>query len=231
MVRDLATGSERTVDSTTGFTVVEGLSWSSDDTELAMSGVFKSGAGGTSPEALTRCPVRCADPGPRRAGLGYESSIRRLAHLALCRYRHVDGRTVPGLGNRPGRCREQPGRRLPAGAHHGAVGRSDDGADDEGGVLSLPCRPRHLRSSRRPGGVRAGGATAECLQRTRTDDDHHLVVGPGLCHLGLVVSLAEPSSSSLDTTSTRGQTARRAAWPPRSWPPPSWTRPPDSETS
>ncbi len=53
VVRDLATGSERTVDSTAGFTVVEGLSWSSDDTELAMSGVFESGAGGTSPEALT----------------------------------------------------------------------------------------------------------------------------------------------------------------------------------
>jgi len=52
VVRDLATGSERTVDSTTGFTVVQGLSWSSDDTELAMSGVFNSGTGGTSPEAL-----------------------------------------------------------------------------------------------------------------------------------------------------------------------------------
>ncbi len=53
VVRDLATGTERTVDSTVGFTVVEGLSWSTDDTELAMSGVFDSGAGGTSPQALS----------------------------------------------------------------------------------------------------------------------------------------------------------------------------------
>jgi len=45
VVRDLASGSEKTVDSTASFTLVEGLSWSSDDTELAMSGVFNSGAG------------------------------------------------------------------------------------------------------------------------------------------------------------------------------------------
>jgi hypothetical protein len=45
VVRNLASGSEKTVDSTAGFTIVQELSWSSDDTELAISGVFDSGAG------------------------------------------------------------------------------------------------------------------------------------------------------------------------------------------
>jgi hypothetical protein len=40
VVRDLATGSEQTVDTLTGFGFVEALSWSPDGTELAMSGTF-----------------------------------------------------------------------------------------------------------------------------------------------------------------------------------------------
>ena len=40
VVRDLATGLERTVDVTKAGTVLDGLSWSSDDSQLALSGVF-----------------------------------------------------------------------------------------------------------------------------------------------------------------------------------------------
>jgi len=40
MIRDLATGSEQTVDTTTGFGFVESLSWSPDGSQLALSGIF-----------------------------------------------------------------------------------------------------------------------------------------------------------------------------------------------
>lgn len=48
VIRDLATGSERTVDPTTGLTVVEGLSWSTDDSELALTGLFGGSGTGAS---------------------------------------------------------------------------------------------------------------------------------------------------------------------------------------
>jgi WD40 repeat protein len=40
VIRDLATGSEQAVDTTTGFGFVESLSWSPDGTQLAVSGIF-----------------------------------------------------------------------------------------------------------------------------------------------------------------------------------------------
>ena len=43
VVRDLATGSERTVDSTLSGTIVTDLSWSEDGSQLAMSGLFLPG--------------------------------------------------------------------------------------------------------------------------------------------------------------------------------------------
>ncbi len=49
VVRNLASGSERTIDSTVGFTIVEGLSWSTDDNELALTGLFNGSGTGDSP--------------------------------------------------------------------------------------------------------------------------------------------------------------------------------------
>jgi len=43
IVRDLATGQERTVYAPAGFSMVSSLSWSSDDSELAVSGFFMPG--------------------------------------------------------------------------------------------------------------------------------------------------------------------------------------------
>jgi len=53
VVRDLATGSERTVDAMTGGTILDSLSWSSDDTQLALSGVFLNPNAGSLIDAIS----------------------------------------------------------------------------------------------------------------------------------------------------------------------------------
>ena len=216
VIRDLATGSERVVDQAAANGLLQTTSWSSNGTELVLSGLFIPGL---LPDAVFAVQLLDLDQplsstNPRFVG----------TPKAILGARRLDGRTIHRIRWVPGRPRPEPGHPLPAGVEPAGVRRSQLGTDGNGAVVAvLDIRPR-LRRPGPPGRLSAHAGPAvvpRCDHHHHHDHDHDHPDDDAAARSQLELELLHrPRRPHSHPVGARGVVERHRpeSWP-RTWPP------------